>query len=106
MRTPSKIVKSFLSALEKLFEVTLFTMLILPPPFIIPLYVPTTLNVEEKQYINAAGIFTGWVNNAAVFRDASIHSSSTREVLDAIALNLNPTVVGCATAIRRFLAAG
>src|SRR6266545_3301634 len=54
----------------------------------------------------AAGTFTGWVNNAAVFRDAAIHSASTREVLDAIALNLNPTVVGCATAIRRFLTSG
>ncbi|HYY78689.1 MAG TPA: SDR family oxidoreductase [Actinomycetes bacterium] len=54
----------------------------------------------------AAGTLAGWVNNAAVFRDASIHSAATREVLDLIALNLNPAVVGCATAIRRFLAAG
>ena len=53
-----------------------------------------------------AGTLAGWVNNAAVFRDASIHSAPTREVLDLIALNLNPAVVGCATAIRRFLAAG
>jgi len=41
-----------------------------------------------------------------VFRDASIHSAPTREILDLIALNLNPAVVGSATAIRRFLAAG
>jgi NAD(P)-dependent dehydrogenase (short-subunit alcohol dehydrogenase family) len=54
----------------------------------------------------AAGTLTGWVNNAAVFRDASIHSSTAREVLDLIAKNLDPAVVGCATAIRRFLAAG
>ena len=53
----------------------------------------------------AAGTLTGWVNNAAVFRDASLHSTSTRELLDIIALNLNPAVVGCATAVRRFLAA-
>jgi NAD(P)-dependent dehydrogenase (short-subunit alcohol dehydrogenase family) len=53
-----------------------------------------------------AGALAGWVNNAAVFRDASIHSAPTAVVLDLIALNLNPTVVGCATAIRRFLAAG
>jgi NAD(P)-dependent dehydrogenase (short-subunit alcohol dehydrogenase family) len=53
----------------------------------------------------AAGTLAGWVNNAAAFRDASLHSSSTRVVLDLIALNLNPAVVGCATAIRRFLAA-
>src|SRR5215208_6692714 len=54
----------------------------------------------------AAGTLSGWVNNAAVFQDTSIHSAPTREVLDLIALNLNPAVVGCATAIRRFLAAG
>lgn len=46
------------------------------------------------------------MNNAAVFRDASVHTSPTREVLDLVALNLEPAMVGCATAIRRFLAAG
>ncbi len=54
----------------------------------------------------AAGTFAGWVNNAAVFRDASIHSASIRTTLDLIGMNLNPAVVGCATAIRSFLAAG
>ena len=53
-----------------------------------------------------AGTLAGWVNNAAVFRDASIHWASTETVLELIGLNLNPAVVGCATAIRRFLAAG
>jgi hypothetical protein len=46
----------------------------------------------------AAGPLAGRVNNAAVFRDASIHSAPTAVVLDLIALNLNPCVVGCATA--------
>src|SRR5919108_45913 len=54
----------------------------------------------------AAARLGGWVNNAAVFRDASIHSAAPAEVLELIALNLAPAVVGCATAIRRFLAAG
>jgi NAD(P)-dependent dehydrogenase (short-subunit alcohol dehydrogenase family) len=54
----------------------------------------------------AAGPLAGWVNNAAVFRDASVDTVSTRELLDLIALNLEPAVIGCATAIRRFLAAG
>ncbi len=49
----------------------------------------------------AAGTLTGWVNNAAIFRDASIHSAGARTVLDLVELNLNPAVVGCATAIRR-----
>jgi NAD(P)-dependent dehydrogenase (short-subunit alcohol dehydrogenase family) len=53
-----------------------------------------------------AGTLSGWVNNAAVFRDASLHAAPTREVLGLISLNLDPAVVGCATAVRRFLAAG
>ena len=54
----------------------------------------------------ALGTLAGWVNNAAVFRDAALDSAPAREVLDAIAVNLAPVVVGCATAVRRLLAAG
>jgi NAD(P)-dependent dehydrogenase (short-subunit alcohol dehydrogenase family) len=52
------------------------------------------------------GRLAGWVNNAAVFRDASVHDAPTTTIVDLIALNLNPAIVGCATAIRRFLDAG
>jgi NAD(P)-dependent dehydrogenase (short-subunit alcohol dehydrogenase family) len=61
---------------------------------------------QAADLAQTAGTLAGWVNNAAVFRDASLHSASIRVVLDLIALNLNPAIVGCATAIRRFLAAG
>jgi NAD(P)-dependent dehydrogenase (short-subunit alcohol dehydrogenase family) len=54
----------------------------------------------------AAAPLAGWVNNAAVFRDASVDSATTRELLDLIGINLALAVVGCATAVRRFLAAG
>lgn len=37
--------------LEKPFEIALFTLLILPPPFILPLYARPEL-VDEKRYIN------------------------------------------------------
>lgn len=60
---------------------------------------------QAADLANAGGVLAGWVNNAALFRDASLHTASTREVLDLIATNLDPTVAGCATAIRRFLAA-
>ena len=53
-----------------------------------------------------AGSLAGWVNNAAVFRDASVHSSPIAEVRALIAANLDLAVVGCATAVRHFLAAG
>ncbi|MDW3849683.1 SDR family oxidoreductase [Micromonospora sp. BRA006-A] len=48
----------------------------------------------------------GWVNNAAVFRDADLHRAPASEVVDLIALNLRPAVAGAGTAVRRFLAAG
>jgi NAD(P)-dependent dehydrogenase (short-subunit alcohol dehydrogenase family) len=53
-----------------------------------------------------AGALAGWVNNAAVFRDASLHAAPARDVLQMIALNLGLAVTGCAVAVKRFLAAG
>jgi NAD(P)-dependent dehydrogenase (short-subunit alcohol dehydrogenase family) len=53
----------------------------------------------------AAGPLRGWVNNAAVFRDAWLDSTPPAAMVELIGRNLNPAVVGCATAIRRFLAA-
>jgi NAD(P)-dependent dehydrogenase (short-subunit alcohol dehydrogenase family) len=61
---------------------------------------------QAADLAQAAGTLVGWVNNAAVFHDAWIHAAPPGEVLDLIAANLNPVVVGCATAVRRFLAAG
>jgi NAD(P)-dependent dehydrogenase (short-subunit alcohol dehydrogenase family) len=54
----------------------------------------------------AHGPLAGWVNNAAVFRDAALHAAPAREVLDLVALNLGLALTGCAVAVRRFLAAG
>jgi NAD(P)-dependent dehydrogenase (short-subunit alcohol dehydrogenase family) len=51
-----------------------------------------------------AGVLAGWVNNAAVFRDAALDSAPPSTVADLITANLQPAVTGCATAIRRFLA--
>jgi NAD(P)-dependent dehydrogenase (short-subunit alcohol dehydrogenase family) len=53
-----------------------------------------------------AGTLAGWVNNAAVFRDAWLHEAGGRAVLQLITANLSPALAGCATAVRRFLAAG
>jgi NAD(P)-dependent dehydrogenase (short-subunit alcohol dehydrogenase family) len=53
-----------------------------------------------------AAPLAGWVNNAAVFRDASLHAIPARDMVDLIALNLGLAVTGSATAVRRFLAAG
>jgi NAD(P)-dependent dehydrogenase (short-subunit alcohol dehydrogenase family) len=54
----------------------------------------------------ASAPLAGWVNNAAVFRDASLHAVPAAELLEVIVLNLALAVTGCATAVRRFLASG
>jgi NAD(P)-dependent dehydrogenase (short-subunit alcohol dehydrogenase family) len=53
-----------------------------------------------------AGPLVGWVNNAAIFRDASLHAVPASQMLELITLNLGLALTGCATAVRRFLAAG
>ena len=53
-----------------------------------------------------AGTLTGWVNNAAVFRDAALHDTPVAELLELITTNLALAVAGSAAAIRRFLADG
>jgi NAD(P)-dependent dehydrogenase (short-subunit alcohol dehydrogenase family) len=50
------------------------------------------------------GRLVDWVNNAAVFRDASAHEVSPSELIELITLNLGLAVTGCAIAVRRFLA--
>lgn len=54
-----------------------------------------------------AGTLSGWVNNAAALPGASpFHATDTGAVLGSVTLNLDLALTGCATAIRRFLAAG
>jgi NAD(P)-dependent dehydrogenase (short-subunit alcohol dehydrogenase family) len=53
-----------------------------------------------------AGPLAGWVNNAAVFRDAWLDELLAAGALELIALNLRLAVTGCTTAVRRFLASG
>lgn len=53
-----------------------------------------------------SGTLTGWVNNAAVFRDAGLHDTDPGLVLELIESNLAPAIVGCAVAVGRFVAAG
>jgi NAD(P)-dependent dehydrogenase (short-subunit alcohol dehydrogenase family) len=53
-----------------------------------------------------SGTLAGWVNNAAVFRDAAVHDTPAAEVLELITANLGLAVAGSGAAIRRFLADG
>lgn len=45
----------------------------------------------------------GWVNNAAVFRDADLATAAPGEIGAVIAMNLNMAVVGCQTAVQHLL---
>jgi NAD(P)-dependent dehydrogenase (short-subunit alcohol dehydrogenase family) len=53
-----------------------------------------------------AGTLAGWVNNAAMFTDAWLDAVPAADVVGMITANLALAVTGCATAVRRFLAAG
>ncbi|WP_433222210.1 SDR family NAD(P)-dependent oxidoreductase [Dactylosporangium sp. CS-047395] len=50
-----------------------------------------------------AGPLTGWVNNAAVFRDASLTAASAAEILELVSANLRLALTGCHTAVNHFL---
>lgn len=52
------------------------------------------------------GLLTGWVNNAAVFRDADLHTAGADAVAQLVSRNLDPAIVGSAVAVRRFLDRG
>jgi NAD(P)-dependent dehydrogenase (short-subunit alcohol dehydrogenase family) len=61
---------------------------------------------EAVTVAEAAGPLAGWVNNAAVFRDAWLHEVPPAELLALIGRNLDPVVVGSAAAVRHFLPRG
>src|SRR5687768_15352017 len=64
------------------------------------------VTAEAADRAEALAPLAGWVNNAAIFRDAAIHSAPATDVLEIITANLAMAVVGCSTAVRRFRAAG
>ncbi len=60
---------------------------------------------EAARLAEEDGALSGWVNNAAVFRDADLPDDPAA-VLDLVQTNLAPAVVGCSVAVSAFLAAG
>lgn len=61
---------------------------------------------EAADRAEAGGPLAGWVNNAAVFRDAALGEAPAADVLALVTANLAPVVAGCSTAVRRFARAG
>ncbi|MEU7907013.1 SDR family oxidoreductase [Actinoplanes sp. NPDC049118] len=62
--------------------------------------------VAERAAAAVPAPLAGWVNNAAVFRDAWLHEVPPDEVLALIGRNLGPVVAGSAAAVRAFLPRG
>jgi NAD(P)-dependent dehydrogenase (short-subunit alcohol dehydrogenase family) len=52
------------------------------------------------------GELRGWVNNAAVFRDAWLHEAGSDAVLEIVDAILRPTVAGASAALDEFLRTG
>ncbi|WP_232661639.1 SDR family NAD(P)-dependent oxidoreductase [Pseudonocardia sp. TRM90224] len=60
---------------------------------------------RAAELAEAGAPLAGWVNNAAVFGDASLHTASPVDVLEMVDRNLAPALVGCSVAIRHLLTA-
>lgn len=60
--------------------------------------------VAAARLAEEQGPLTGWVNNAAVFRDASIPEATAEEISSLVRLNLDLAIVGCHTAVQHFRA--
>lgn len=58
---------------------------------------------QAARTAEALGPLTGWVNNAAVFRDARLDTAQAGQVLDLVTAHLAFAVTGCHTAVRHFL---
>ena len=58
------------------------------------------------EWARELGELHGWVNNAAVFRDAWLHEAGSDAVLDIVDAIMRPTVAGSSAALEEFLRAG
>jgi NAD(P)-dependent dehydrogenase (short-subunit alcohol dehydrogenase family) len=70
-------------------------------------------DVADEQIMESAAdlvreraTLAGWVNNAALFEDISLHAAPPTEVSATIQRNLDLALVGSSVAVRRFLSAG
>lgn len=62
------------------------------------------VTVRAAEIAEGAGALSGWVNNAAIFRDATMATAGARAILDEIGANLALAVTGCHTAVNHYLA--
>ncbi len=60
--------------------------------------------VRAADPAETAAPLAGWVNCAAEFNDAMLHCTPTLDLMEMISVNIDMAVVGCAVAVRYFLA--
>jgi len=60
--------------------------------------------VAAARTAEASGALSGWVNNAAIFEDATLDLVSLSEILDLVNANLALAVTGCHAAVNHYLA--
>jgi NAD(P)-dependent dehydrogenase (short-subunit alcohol dehydrogenase family) len=60
--------------------------------------------VHAAATAEASAPLVGWVNNAAVFRDAGLAEAAVDDVLDLVLANVRLALTGCHTAVNHFLA--
>jgi NAD(P)-dependent dehydrogenase (short-subunit alcohol dehydrogenase family) len=58
---------------------------------------------EAATRAEATGPLQGWVNNAAIFRDAGLASASAQDLLEIITANLALALTGCHVAVNHYL---
>jgi NAD(P)-dependent dehydrogenase (short-subunit alcohol dehydrogenase family) len=61
---------------------------------------------EAATRAEVMGPMCGWVNNAAIFRDAGLTAASAQEVLEIITANVALTLTGCHVAVNHYLRCG
>ncbi len=61
---------------------------------------------EAAQQARVLGGLTGWVSNAALFRDAWLHEAGGSAVAELVRRNLQPALAGAAAAVTEFRTAG
>lgn len=61
---------------------------------------------HAAEQARSLGRLTGWVNNAAVFRDAWLHEAGGTAVAELVRRNLQPALAGAAAAVAEFRRTG
>jgi NAD(P)-dependent dehydrogenase (short-subunit alcohol dehydrogenase family) len=60
---------------------------------------------RSAEHAEEAAPLSGWVNNAAIFRDVSLIRATATEMMEVIAANLSLAVTGCHVAVGHWLRA-